>query len=447
MIHHGNPSAQMPEYDGDLFAEDEVDGLEIVNEHLVSAVKDLMLSSGGGIDYLNLGVRQLGSIYEALLEYSVKQAATDLMIYKDSAGKNGLTILDASFASDLQAKPKSFINAGEIYLTVGGLARKGTGSYYTPDEIVRFLAKEGLKPHFKRREALFRLDMEKLRASKTRDPDLEMKSIDDLLGLEVVDPAMGSGHFLVAAANEITSWAISLLHENPDAPLNTQVEEDRKMILEEQAKRGIMLDANQLTDAVILKRMVMKRSVFGVDINPMAVELAKLSLWLESFTIGTPLTFLNHHMRCGDSLMGLWRSSLQEERQTRLRQWTGELEAAGKALFHSVSQSHDLNLEELRQSMEGYERARQMTKPQEELLDLQVASIIDPEAEDASLARQFRAFHWEYEFPDAFLESEWGFDLVVMNPPWDAFKPEDDDFFSDLSPGFRMIRASLRREK
>ncbi len=258
-----------------------------------------------------------------------------------------------------------------------------------------------------------------------------MKSIDDLLGLEVVDPAMGSGHFLVAAANEITSWAISLLHENPDAPLNTQVEEDRRMVLEEQANRGIMLDADQLTDAVILKRMVMKRCVFGVDINPMAVELAKLSLWLESFTIGTPLTFLDHHMRCGDSLMGLWRNSLQEERQTRLRQWTGELEAAGKALFHSVSQSHDLNLEELRQSREGYERARQMTKPQEELLDLQVASIIDPEAEDASLTRQFRAFHWEYEFPDAFIETEWGFDLVVMNPPWDVVKPEDARVFAE----------------
>jgi hypothetical protein len=446
MIYRGNPSAQMPEYDGELFAEDEIDGLKVANRHLVLGLKDLMLSSGGGIDYLNLGVRQLGSIYEALLEYSVKQAATDLMIYKDSDSRNGLTILDASFASDLQAKPKSFIHAGEIYLTVGGLARKGTGSYYTPDEIVRELVKEGLKPHFQRREALFRQDMEKIRTSKTRDLDLEMKSIDDLLGLEVVDPAMGSGHFLVAAANDITAWAIALLHENPDAPLSAQVEEDRRMILEEQARRGIMLDADQLTDAVILKRMVMKRCVFGVDINPMAVELAKLSLWLESFTIGTPLTFLDHHMRCGDSLMGLWRGSLRES-QTRLQRWTGELEAAGKALFHGVSQSHDLNLEEMRQSREGYERARQMTRPQEELLDMQVASILDPEAEDGSLARQYQAFHWEYEFPDAFVETEWGFDLIVMNPPWDAVMPEDDDFFSLYQPGFRRMKSKPEKRK
>ena len=125
------------------------------------------------------------------------------------------------------------------------------------------------------------------------------------------------------------------------------------MILEEQAKRGIMLDADQLTDAVILKRMVMKRCVFGVDINPMAVELAKLSLWLESFTIGSPLTFLDHHMRCGDSLMGLWRRQPSVRRQTKLQRFTGELEAAGKALFHGVSQSHDLSLEELSLSREG----------------------------------------------------------------------------------------------
>ena len=441
MIHQGDPSAQMPEYDGDLFAEEEIDGLQIANQHLVSALKDLMLSAGGGIDYLNLGVRQLGSIYEALLEYSVNQAETDLMVYRDSSSsKDGLTILDASFASDLQAKPKSFIPAGEIYLTVGGLARKGTGSYYTPDEIVRYLVKEGLMPHFQRREVLFRQDMEKLRTLKGRDPVLELKTIEDLLGLEVMDPAMGSGHFLVAAANEITSWAISLLHENPDAPLIVQVEEDRKQIMEEQAKRGIVLDADQLTDAVILKRMVMKRCVFGVDINFMAVELAKLSLWLESFTIGSPLTFLNHHMRCGDSLIGLWKTDLHES-QTKLQRFTGELEAAGKALFYGVSQSHDLSLEELSLSRGAYERARQMTKPQEELLDLQVSSLLDPKAEDGSLARKVGAFHWEYEFPDAFAETEWGFDLVVMNPPWEAVKPDDDDFFSVLHPGFRRIKS------
>ena len=145
-------------------------------------------------------------------------------------------------------------------------------------------------------------------------------------------------------------------------------------------------------------------------------------------------------MRCGDSLIGLWKTSLHES-QTKLQRFTGELEAAGKALFHGVSQSHDLSLEELRRSRDGYERARQMTKPQVELLDLQVSSLLDPKAEDGGLARKVGAFHWEYEFPDAFAETEWGFDLVVMNPPWEAVKPDDDDFFSVLHPGFRRIKS------
>ncbi|VVB71584.1 Uncharacterised protein [uncultured archaeon] len=143
MIHRGSPSAQMPEYDGELFAAEEMDSLPIKNMHIVPALKDLMISAAGGIDYLNLGVRQLGSIYEALLEYSIKQADRDLMVYRDSSNKNGVMIMDAAFASDLQAKPRSFISAVEIYLTAGGLARKGSGSYYTPDEIVRFLVKKG----------------------------------------------------------------------------------------------------------------------------------------------------------------------------------------------------------------------------------------------------------------------------------------------------------------
>jgi len=78
----------------------------------------------------------------------------------------------------------------------------------------------------------------------------------------------------------------------------------------------------------------------------MAVELAKLSCGWSPSPSGSPLTFLNHHMRCGDSLIGLWKTDLHES-QTKLQRFTGELEAAGKALFYGVSQSHDLSLEEL----------------------------------------------------------------------------------------------------
>jgi hypothetical protein len=471
MISKGDLEANMPEYDGELFKNDSaLDGISVKNMFLVPALRDLMESENRGIDYQNLGVRHLGSLYEALLEYSVRQAKQSLVIYKEE-------ILDAKFAEDQKQKPLGFIEKGELYLSVRGLARKGTGSYYTPDEIVVFLVKKGLEPHLKAREQLFKADLELLRSSKARDPVLEKKCNEDLLGLKIVDPAMGSGHFLVAAVNDVTLWIISLLKESPDAPLLKEIEEHRKEIVELQRKKGIRLDEESLTDNVILKRLVMKRCVFGVDINPLAVELAKVSLWLDSFTIGTPLTFLDHHIRCGDSLIGLWMKNVESKVfETTLDSWTGTLSTAGASLVDSVVMPADLTVEQVTQSREAYEAVREKTRSLCVLLDMCCANIIDPKLgkrlpsnlalieqtfkqngekpkwwglvkEALKLSEKYRFFHWELEFPDAFTADARGFDLIVMNPPWDAVKSEDDDFFSIYEPRFRRLGSVQAKSK
>lgn len=470
MINKGDVDANLPQYDGALFEEDpDLDGIVVKNKFLVAALRDLMESEGKGIDYQNLGVRHLGSLYEALLEYSVRQARQPLVMYKEE-------ILDAKFAEDLKQKPIGFVEKGELYLSVRGLARKGTGSYYTPDAIVNFLVKKGLEPHFKAREEQFKADLARLPpASKPRDLELEKKCNEDLLGLKVVDPAMGSGHFLVAVVNEITQWIINLLREYPDAPLMREIEEFRRSIIEEQRKRGVRLDKDLLTDDVILKRMVMKRCVYGVDINPLAVELAKVSLWLDSFTIGTPLTFLDHHIRCGDSLIGLWMENIAPKVfDTTLEKWTGEVSAVGVSLVEAVVMPADLTVEQVAQSREAYEAARAKTESLRILLDILCASVIDPElgaklpknlrlieetyrkrekpkwwadVEKAlELAEKYRFFHWELEFPDAFTKDRRGFDLIVMNPPWDAVKPEDDDFFSVYEPKYRRLKKPEKQK-
>ncbi len=469
----GSPERGVPEYDGALFEYDEtLDDLPIKNKFLVRGIRDLTQIDGRGIDYQNLGVRHLGSLYEALLEYSIKQAQQDLVVYKDE-------ILDASFASDLKAKPGRYIEKGELYLSIAGLARKGTGSYYTPDEIVRFLVHKGLEPHLEISAKKFSTHMKALRQSSVTHPELEREVLDDLLGIRVLDPAMGSGHFLVAAVDEITAWLISLLKENPDSPLVRLIEEDRQKIVQEQSKNGITLDRDLLTDTVILKRTVMKRCVYGVDLNPLAVELAKLSLWLDSFTIGTPLTFLDHHIKCGDSLIGLRLENISSSAigTTILDDWAGTVSKAGARLFEMVSVPADLTVSQVIQSRESYRDVRLKTEPLRILLDLSVAGIIDPKlerllprnlpmieqahAKDASsrpswwnlvdkavaIAKKYRTFHWELEFPDASSGTREGFDLVITNPPWDVVKPEDDDFFSEYYPQIRRIGNKVEKQK
>jgi hypothetical protein len=113
-IQNGNVDANIPEYDGELFrATADLDNLKVKNRFLAPALRELCEWNGRGIDYQNLGVRHLGSLYEALLEYDVRQAKEDLVAYKDGT-------LDASYAADLKQKPQPFVDKGEIYLTSKG---------------------------------------------------------------------------------------------------------------------------------------------------------------------------------------------------------------------------------------------------------------------------------------------------------------------------------------
>jgi hypothetical protein len=257
----------------------------------------------------------------------------------------------------------------------------------------------------------------------------------------------------------------------------TEIEEFRRSIIESQRKKGIRLDEDLLTDTVILKRLVMKRCVYGVDINPLAVELAKVSLWLDSFTIGTPLTFLDHHIRVGDSLIGLWTENFADRvLEKTLERWWGDISKAGVDLIDNVVSPADLTVEQVEQSQDAYEELREKTRAKRLLLDIYCINVIDPKLgsklpkvldsiESAlkngrgkselgpliekaqKFAEDYRFFHWELEFPDAFTRDSKGFDLIVMNPPWDAVKPEDDDFFSVHNPRFRRIKSKPEKQK
>ena len=262
------------------------------------------------INYRDMSVQQLGSIYERLLE---RQPVKDV--------------------------------DGEISIRPNPYARKDSGSFFTPQELVDLIVDHTLKPLVEERLETFERRARELASDKRSKAErrVELQNLDPaeaVLDLKVLDPAMGSGHFLVTAVDFLSDYIAELIEylpavpewldgdESYASPLLARVEHIRNEITNRALKNRWKLNENQLTDQAIIRRMVLKRCIYGVDKNSLTVELAKVSLWLHSFTVGAPLSFLDHHLRCGDSLVGL-----------RVTDMMGELLRLGEVFASSAVQS------------------------------------------------------------------------------------------------------------
>ena len=466
-VRNGSPEHNLPQYNGGLFRSDpEIDGISIWNRHVVRALRGFMERDGEAVDYASLGVRHLGHIYETLMEFEVRQADRDIMLLEDRKGVREV----ASRAESTYSYRKN-----DLYIVskAGAISRKSSGSYYTPEEMVSFLVRRGLEPIFREREELMAADI----AMYVKNPGEKNRRIcmDRLLDIQVLDPAMGSGHFLVEALNQVTRWATGMLERHPSHPLLTEIEEDRSTVLSEQRDRGITINEGLLTHDVLLKRRIMKRCIFGVDINPLAVELARVSLWLDSFAIGVPLTYLNHHIRVGDSTIGGWRRDIVDAKNHSLDGWMEATDRVG-SIMERVSRSADLTVLQARASEDAHDEYERTMEPHRRLLDVHCAARIDegimprtarndpagyirrladgkpadPDLEKVrsrvhDLRENYRFFHWELEMTDAFTDKRYGFDLIVGNPPWDTVKPYDDEFFTRYYPAFRSISTKPKK--
>ncbi len=466
-IRAGSSKHNLPQYNGGLFQSDpEIDGISIRNRHTVQALRGFMEQDGEAVDYASLGVRHLGHIYETLMEFEVRQADRDIMLLE---GRKGVREV-ASRAESTYSYRKN-----DLYIVskAGAISRKSSGSYYTPEEMVSFLVRRGLEPIFREREELMATDI--ARYVKKPGEKSRRACMDGLLDIQVLDPAMGSGHFLVEALNQITRWVTGMLERHPDHPLLSEIEEDRDMVLSEQRGRGITINEGLLTHDVLLKRRIMKRCIFGVDINPLAVELARVSLWLDSFAIGVPLTYLNHHIRVGDSTIGGWRKDIAEAKNHSLDGWMEATDRVGE-IMKRVSRNADLTVSQARASEDAHDEYERVMESHRGLLDVHCAAQIDDsiipkgarkdsagyirrfadgEPEDSDMERTLartrelqkshRFFHWELEMPDAFTDSRYGFDLIVGNPPWDKVNLYDDEFFSPYYPAFRAMNPNTKK--
>ncbi len=443
MMREGCPALELAPLSGGLFnaqACPDLDGAQLANSALLEAMRGLSLVSLKGVrrrvNYRDLNVEELGSVYESLLDLH------------PALRREGST---------------------PHFALVEGSERKTTGSYYTPPSLVAELIKSALDPVISRALVESGTSEEK----RTR-----------LLALAVCDPAVGSGHFLLAAARRI-GREVARLDIGEAEP-----------------------DLGALREAV---REVIGHCIYGVDLNPLAVDLCRLALWIEGHLPGRPLTFLDHRIKCGNSLVGATPdvvdadlpddafSSVSGDNRTFATgvKKRNRKEASGQGSFFGqmatgmllnaeasddevltameIGDVDETNARTLHEKEVRYEVFRESAAYEHKLFLANVWTaaffwLLVPErpdpptvgdirrlragtqaltpaqhAEVCTLAASHHFFHWHLEFPEVFAD-DGGFDCVLGNPPWERIKLQEQEFFAARSPEIAQApNASARK--
>src|SRR4030043_1342143 len=344
IINGGNKELGVPPYNGGLFDPGKHDFLEkyrIADLYVAKGIDLLSRSTDKAyIDYGSLEIRHLGSIYEGLLEYKLKIAEQDLVPIKEQ-GKEIFVSLAEAEKQKKKIREDEKILTDEIYLVTDKGERKATGSYYTPDYIVKYIVENTLGPLVgeKRKKVLENVEKLKKKVKGTKGATREFHErelrkaegslIDKILSLKVLDPAMGSGHFLVEATDFLARELLKVLSGEP-------LKEYSKEMVVRESLEPYGLKEPEDEDIRWARREVVERCIFGVDLNPMAVELAKLSLWLYTVAKNRPLNFLDHHLRCGNSLIGARIDDLASLPELKKKKETVEGQPVQLGLFESV---------------------------------------------------------------------------------------------------------------
>jgi hypothetical protein len=433
----GEPALGLPALAG-LFAPDQcpdLDAARLDNRALLGALFRLCwLREPSGLARVNwrdMGPDELGYVYEGLLEL-VPQITQD-----------GRTF---GFAGRDESR---------------GNARKTSGSYYTPDSLVELLLDSALDPV--------------IEGTLARNPN---RPVEALLELSVVDPACGSGHFLLAAARRLAERVARLQADGTPTP------EDYRHAL----------------------RRVVGRCIYGVDLNPLAIELCRVALWMEAVDPGLPLTFLDAHIQHGNALLGTTRAVMGDEVPDDA--WA-PLEGDDRKVAASLKKRNKAEREgqiilgtpavpatdDLRRAVEEMEATPDVTATALAEKEHQWAAILasqvwrreklvhdawcaaflwpkqrpGPEVEaapshatwsalrlggaphpllvdaTAKIASDFALFHWELAFPAVF--GRGGFDVVLGNPPWERVKLQEQEFFASRDDTIAGALNASERKK
>ena len=488
MIDKGDHSVGLPPYNGGLFNSDATPllaSISLPDAVMAEAIDILSFEQAGGrrryINYRDLSVQQLGSIYERLLEFELTRDAEGLV----------------------DVRPNIF-------------ARKNSGSYYTPDELVLLILDETLAPLINDALEGFKTALAALKPKDSEDYRIaQLQKADParaITRLKVCDPAMGSGHFLVSLVDRLTNHALDAIEEaralardlvglDYESPVSEEIRKVRATIRHNADDAGWSVSEEQLDDPQLVKRMVLKRCVYGADKNPMAVELAKVALWLHTFTVGAPLSFIDHHLAAGDSLFGLWvRDALDKAGKGGSLFLHEPLSNAQRqaVVMRTIESLTDAEVAEAHRSAEMWHDVEAQTGPLDgfvsfmqalEWLDLKdkqdkalVALWLDgrfgepipiargrvaPEGgkarpeeverftaiwrEARALIDEERFLNWQISFPGVWdnwdgKKREGGFDAIVGNPPWDRFEFEEVPWFEARDKAIALAPSGAKRK-
>ena len=481
-IDQGDASIGLPPYNGGLFDRDQTPLLgrvrlgDRVMADIIDALSFEQTPLGRRyINYRDLSVQQLGSIYERLLEREVVRDGERIVV-----------------------RPNVF-------------ARKGSGSYFTPHDLVHLILRETVEPLILAHVDEFATASEEFsaRGLSTEDRIASLQRLDPAertLKLRICDPAMGSGHFLVGLVDYLADRVIAVmaeaeaLVEGYASPLTSRIDEVRRTIVDNARDRGWTVDRDGLDDRRIIRRIVLKRCVYGVDRNPMAVELAKVSLWLHTFTAGAPLSFLDHHLRCGNSLFGCWtRNAFDTANKLGsplfLREPLNRATHAAMSM-QRIEELTDAEIAQADQSADLFDEILEMTAPLDAFLTVVHAfewlNVQDTDGQtairqyfqsafgdpvhlatgevgvgrDSPLHERFtllldearrigaeeRFFNWQPAFPSVWTDwdaAEWrgGFDAVIGNPPWDRLKLQQVEWFAWRRPEIALAQRAADRKR
>lgn len=436
-------------YDGGLFENMDKPILKkykIANGYLIKCLAEMTYYKDKktglykeNIEYKDLSIRNLGSIYEGLLEYNLF-IAKEKMVMRKSKGK--VTYIEAAKTKLKKSDEQNLIEVGGIYLSQDALERKETGSYYTPEDVVDYIVKntvgnkirefrEELNVQIKEKKELVKIEpIQSVKKSLQREiDDITIKFIEEkILKLSIIDSAMGSGHFLVNAAYCVANFIVEIINEND------WINEDICAYIS------------------YWKRRVVENCIYGIDINKLSVYLARVSLWLISASNDKALSFIDHHLKEGNSIIGTTRECVESKDDTTSMISLFDVDYTD--IMNNILEKYKMiNKISGNDIYEVHEQKRIYKEIEDELALLKLKynyylacqynggiedkdqyavlmksrDIVDFSSEEVKkflkIAEEKKFFHWELEYPEVMIRG--GFDIAIGNPPYVDVKLDD----------------------